>query len=157
MSRVNQFLVNETDHFVTLLFGRLTPADRSFTSINAGHTPGYILDSAGHIKARMESTALPLAVLPNTTFPASDPTILEPGDLVLMLTDGILEARSPSGVVFGIERTLKVVDAYRGRTAAEIIGAIHDAVRDFCLPGKPIDDVTAIVINVGPQSVQPER
>lgn len=155
--RVNQFLVNETDHFVTLLFGRLMPTERSFININAGHTPGYILDSAGHIKTRMESTALPLAVLPNTTFPASAPTILDPGDLILMLTDGILEARSPKGAIFGIERTLNVVGVYRDRPAVEIIDAIHNAVREFCLPGKPIDDITAIVVKVGPQSVQPDR
>ena len=157
LARVNQFLVSETDHFVTLLFGRLAPAERSFISINAGHTPGYILDSEGRIKTRMESTALPLAVLPDTTFPASDPTILEPGDLILMLTDGVLEARSPEGAVFGIERTLEVVNAHRDLAAAEIVDAIHSAVRDFCLPGRPLDDVTTIVVKVGRQSVQPDR
>lgn len=145
---LNQFLLNETDHFVTLLFARLTPADRSIVAVNAGHPPGYVFDSSGRIKAQIGSTSLPLAVLPGAEFPACDPITLEPGDAMLLFTDGIPEARSPAGAQFGVARMLDVVAANRQRPAQEIIEAIYRAVRDFCWPGEPIDDVTAIVINV---------
>ena len=94
LARVNRFLTNETDHFVTLLFGRLTPGTRSFVGVNAGHPPGYVLDGAGRIKARIESKSVPLAVLPDATFPTSDSVTLAAGDMVLLLTDGILKAQS---------------------------------------------------------------
>lgn len=151
VTRLNQFLINETDHFVTLLFGRLMPDTRSFTAVNAGHPPGYVLDSSGHIKAQIGSTTLPLAVMPDAAIPSCEWIRLEPGDIVLMFTDGIPEARSAEGAFFGKQRMLEVVCTKRDRPAAEIIHAIFEAVQQFCRPGKPLDDVTAIVIKVGQQ------
>jgi PAS domain S-box-containing protein len=154
LDRVNRFLINETDHFVTLLFGRLTPGARSFACVNAGHPPGYVLDASGRIKARIESRSVPLAVLPDATFPPSDPVKLATGDIVLMLTDGILEARSAEEAVFGPERALEIVAAHRRRPAREIIEAIHRGVCEFCRPNRPTDDITAIVVKVG---AEPEK
>jgi sigma-B regulation protein RsbU (phosphoserine phosphatase) len=77
---------------------------------------------------------------------------LESGDIVLLLTDGILEAGSVAGAGFGIERTLEIVAANRNRTAREIVEAIHSAVQAFCRPEKPCDDISAIVIKVGPEA-----
>jgi sigma-B regulation protein RsbU (phosphoserine phosphatase) len=148
LRQVNRFLVDETDPFVTLLFARLVPNTRSLTWINAGHPAGAILDPAGNVKARLEATTIPLAVLPDATFPSPEAVTLESGDIVLLLTDGILEARSVADSGFGMERALEVVTANRGRTASEIVAAIHRAVRDFCRPGKPLDDMTTIVIKV---------
>lgn len=151
LTRLNRFLLNETDSsvFVTLLFGQLMPSTRSFAGINAGHPPGYVLDSAGGIKAQIGSTSLPLGVLPDAEFPWRDPVVLEPGDVVLLITDGIAEARSPENVFFGSGRMLEVVRENRDRPAAEIVDAVHLAVQEFCRPGKPLDDLTAIVIKVG--------
>ena len=150
LTRLNRFLVNETDHFVTLLFGRLIPDTKSFVAVNAGHPPGYVLDRSGQINAQIGSTSLPLAVLPDAEFPCCDPVTLKPGDVVLLFTDGIPEARSAEYESFGDGRMLQVVAANRDRPAAEIVDAIHDAVQEFCRPGKPCDDITAIVIKVGP-------
>jgi sigma-B regulation protein RsbU (phosphoserine phosphatase) len=152
LARVNRFLTNETDHFVTLLFGRLTPGTRSFVGVNAGHPPGYVLDGAGRIKARIESKSVPLAVLPDATFPTSDSVTLAAGDMVLLLTDGILEARSAEGTTFGTERMLAIIAAHRERSAREIIEAIHRGVCEFCRPNRPTDDITAIVVKVGPEA-----
>ena len=67
---------------------------------------------------------------------------------IVVLTDGVLEARSPEGVAFGVERTLEVVRANGNRPAAEVVDAIHKAVEEFCRPLSPVDDVTMIVIKV---------
>ena len=136
---------------MTLLFGRLMPGARSFACVNAGHPPGYVLDASGRIKARIESRSVPLAVLPDATFPPSEPVKLAAGDIVLMLTDGILEARNAEEAVFGPERALEIVAAHRQRPAREIIEAIHRGVCGFCRPNRPTDDITAIVVKVGPE------
>jgi sigma-B regulation protein RsbU (phosphoserine phosphatase) len=151
LARVNRFLTNETDHFVTLIFGRLVPGARSFIGVNAGHPPGYVLNSSNRIKARIESKTMPLAILSDATFPSSDPVTLDTGDIILLLTDGILEARSAEGTAFGTERVLAIVRAHRDRSAREIIAAIHRGVCDFCQPDRPADDITAIVVKVGPE------
>lgn len=149
LTNLNRFLVNETSHFVTLLFGRLMPKTRTFVGVNAGHPPGYVLDSSGRVRTEIGSTTLPLAILPNAEFPSCDPVALESGDIVLLFTDGIPEARACDGTAFGNPRMLEVVRACRDRSAAEIVEAIHLAVAEFCRPGKPCDDLTAIVIKVG--------
>jgi sigma-B regulation protein RsbU (phosphoserine phosphatase) len=152
LTRLNRFLIDETDPFVTLLFGRLIPNTKSFVGVNAGHPPGYVLDSSGHIKAQIGSTTLPLAVLSDAAFPPWEPVTLDPGDIVLLFTDGIPEASSPEGAFFGNGRMLEVVCANRDRPAVEIIEAIYLAVQEFCRPGKPLDDITAIVIKIGPEA-----
>jgi sigma-B regulation protein RsbU (phosphoserine phosphatase) len=148
LSRVNQFLAKETDHFVTLLFARLDAERMSLVCTNAGHPPGYVLDASGRVKAQLPSQSLPLAVLPDTEFPSSAPVRLQQGDLVLLFTDGVLDARSPADAAFGIDRTLDVVGRNRDKPAAEIIAAIYEAVLGFCSPLKPFDDITMIVIKV---------
>jgi PAS domain S-box-containing protein len=148
LRQLNRFLVDETDRFVTLLFAHLVPDTRSIGWINAGHPPGFILDSKDHIKARLESSSVPLAVLPDPTFSSERAVTLESDDIVLLLTDGVLEAKSSRKDEYGIEKALDVVAANHGRTAGEIVAAIIREVRDFCSPGKPWDDITALVIKV---------
>ena len=152
LTQLNRFLVDETEPFVTLLFARLVPNVRSLTWVNAGHPPGFILDSMNNIKARLESTTVPLAVLPNPEFRSHDAVTLESGDMVLLLTDGILEARSAADTVFGIAGALEIVAADRSRPAGEIVAAIIRGVREFCSPENPKDDLTAMVIKVGPDN-----
>src|SRR5205807_502140 len=81
------------DHFATLLLGRLNPQARSFDYISAGHTTGYVLTGSGTIKALLTSTCVPLAVMPDARAPAARSVTLDPGDGVLLLTDGVVEAR----------------------------------------------------------------
>ncbi|HYW79305.1 MAG TPA: SpoIIE family protein phosphatase, partial [Thermoguttaceae bacterium] len=94
LMQANRFLARETelDRYVTLLLGRLDPANRSFVYASAGHTPGFLLNHSGDVKRRLESTSLPLAVMPDIEFPACDPIHLESGDMILLLTDGFHEA-----------------------------------------------------------------
>jgi serine phosphatase RsbU (regulator of sigma subunit) len=149
LARVNRFLAKETDdRFVTLLLACLDPQSRSFHYASAGHPTGYVLDSAGIVKARLESRALPLAVFPVTEFPAAGPIVLQPGDIVVLLTDGIQEAMSPAGEQFGTDRLLEVVRAHRTLKAAQIVESLYRAVCEFSQREKPTDDVTAIVIKV---------
>jgi len=152
LALANASLVRETgdDQFVTLLLGRLDPRTRAFVYASAGHPAGYILDASGSVKACLESTSVPLGIWPDVDFPPGDPVMLEPGDLVLLITDGILEARSPTGDYFGTGRALEVVRAHRGQAAGEIIEALYWAVLEFSESRKPADDVTAVVIKVAP-------
>jgi len=152
LARANRFLADETGlgRFVTLLFARLDPATRSLTYANAGHSSGYVLDRSGAVSHALESTSLPLAVLVETEFPTCGPITLEPGDLVLLVTDGVHEARSPDGTFFGTERALEVVAANRDKTAAQIVEALLSAVRKFTRTDNPTDDVTAVVVKVEP-------
>ncbi len=134
------------DRFATLLLARLDPRTRSFTHVSAGHTTGYVLDREGAVRAPLPSTGVPLAVLPTSTFPAAPAVALGPGEGILLLTDGIIEAHSPDETLFGVERTLAVVEANWNEPARQIIDRLYEAVRVFCGAGTQFDDMTAIVI-----------
>jgi serine phosphatase RsbU (regulator of sigma subunit) len=152
LAHANRFLsqITPPESFVTLFLGRLDPRARSLRYASAGHPAGYVLDRTGAVKARLESTAPPLGVVPHARFSAENSVAMEPGDTVLLLTDGVPEARSPEGAVFGEERVLEVVSANREKTAAEIVKDLFRAVRGFTRREKPIDDMTAVVIKVDP-------
>jgi sigma-B regulation protein RsbU (phosphoserine phosphatase) len=139
------------DHlFVTLLLAKLDPGTRSFMYASAGHPAGYILDSSGEVKAHLESTGPPLGIMPDAVFPVCCPMALESGDLVLLLTDGLLEATSPEHSLFGTGRAIDVVRNNRDRTAGEIVASVYHAWRGFSGRGAPLDDITVVVIKVQP-------
>ncbi len=150
LTLANSTLLRETEEqrFVTILFVRLDPRTGSLVHASAGHPAGYVLDGAGKIKACLESTGLPLAILADAKSAISGPVMLEPGDTILLVTDGISEARSPAGDFFGAERMLEIVCANRDRNACEIVEGLFTAIRDFSKRGTPVDDTTAVVIKV---------
>jgi sigma-B regulation protein RsbU (phosphoserine phosphatase) len=150
LALANTALVRETEQnrFVTLLLGNLNPQTRSFSYSSAGHPPGYVLDAFGDIKAALGSTAMPLGLMPDTVFPVIGPMVLEPGDIVLLLTDGVLEAQSPDDDDFGSERALEIVRKNRSQTAREIVESLYRAILEFSRTENQRDDVTVVVIKV---------
>src|SRR5262249_21516826 len=81
-------------------------------------------------------------------FPPGPEVRLEPGDSVLLLTDGVVEARDPEGNVFGAGRALDVLRTHRAAPAREVVDHLHAAVRAFARNHPQLDDVTATVIKV---------
>jgi serine phosphatase RsbU (regulator of sigma subunit) len=135
-------------HFVTLMLARIDPGTRSLVYTSAGHMPGYILDDSGAVRARLDSTSIPLGILAEGDFPPADPVALRPGDLVFFYTDGVIEATAPDGSLFGIERALDVIRSTRAEPAGQIVQALERSSREFAQQQRRHDDFTAIVIKV---------
>jgi sigma-B regulation protein RsbU (phosphoserine phosphatase) len=143
----NQRLASDLvmDHFVTLFLMRLDPRTRSLLYSSAGHWPGYVVDSQGRTRAVLASTDAPLGIDPANEFATGPAVTLEAGELVFLFTDGIVEAASPEGKRFGLERALGVVRAHRHETPDEILEALFEAVDDFS--GSQLqDDITAVIV-----------
>ncbi|UCH84243.1 MAG: SpoIIE family protein phosphatase, partial [Candidatus Latescibacterota bacterium] len=149
----NRLIESDTDdeNFVTMIFARLDPRARSFQYVSAGHTTCYVLDCNNEIKLELESTGPPLGVLPDVVFETSRTLELDEGDIVLLLTDGIIEAERAECDPFGAERTLEVIKSHRDESAADIVKALHDTVADYCGVDCQ-DDVTSIVVKVNSTS-----
>jgi PAS domain S-box-containing protein len=135
-------------HFVTLLLMTIDPRTRSVLYSNAGHCSGYVLDRHGELRAVLESTALPLGLEEEDNFPAGPVAILQPGDLVFLLTDGVAETTSSDGTFFDPQGALEVVRAHRHEGPQEIIESLFRALRDFSGDAVALDDITAVVIKV---------
>jgi serine phosphatase RsbU (regulator of sigma subunit) len=147
---VNRALFFDTaaGDFATVLLARLDPHARTLLYTSAGHMTGYILDRAGGVKTLLEGTGVPLGIEPDVTFAVAPLIQLDPGDLIFLLTDGIVEACPPEGTLFGTERALAVIRANQEKSARDIIEALYGAIRSFCRDRAPQDDMTTIVIKV---------
>ncbi len=146
---VNRRLAEDVgDNFVTLFFARLDPGTRSFAFTSAGHPSGCIVDTSGRVKAFLKSSGPPLGIFPDGDFPIAPAITLQPGDLVLLLTDGVVEARAPDDTVFGFQRAIDIVRFYRRDPAAQIVYNLYHAVRAFSHNHPQFDDITAVVVKV---------
>lgn len=134
------------DRFVTLLFAELDPETGVWKFINAGHPAGHVLGRDGAIKATMPANTSALGIDREGTPLETVELALAEGDLVLLLTDGIVEAASPAGQEFGEARVLELVRRERDKPAAEIIRILLDAVRRFVGPEPSGDDMTVVIL-----------
>jgi serine phosphatase RsbU (regulator of sigma subunit) len=143
------------DHFVTMLLARLQ--GRSLTYASAGHAAGYVLDGNGRVKRALPSTGLPLGIHPEHAYASSAPVELAEGDLVLLLTDGVVEARVPDGTAFGSQRALDIVRYYHADPAAQVVDNLYHAVRAFAQNEPQVDDITVLALKVtGPACALPD-
>jgi sigma-B regulation protein RsbU (phosphoserine phosphatase) len=150
MSQTRHLLGDDlgSDQFITLVLAKLGPENRRWEYISAGHPPGYVLGPDGGIKAELLSGTSALGIEEERQYPVPIQITLDPGDLLLLLTDGVPEARSPEGHEFGEERVLDIVRRERARPAAEIIQAILDGARCFSAPDSIQDDMTVVIVKL---------
>ncbi len=149
LTKLNQVLLADVgdERFVTFALARLDPVTHSLAYANAGHTTGYVLDRTGEVRALLESNGLPLGLDPDGQY-TSTGLVLEPGDLVLLLTDGVEEAGAAQDRPFGKERMLETVRLHRAEPASSIVAALHRTVLEFTRSEVQADDITTIVIKV---------
>jgi serine phosphatase RsbU (regulator of sigma subunit) len=98
--------------FTTAVLARLDTDDGTLTWVNAGHPPPLLLRDGKVVKQLVVSPHLPLGLGgndPEATGPAIGTEHLQPGDRVLLYTDGVVEARSPDGEFFGTDRLADLV------------------------------------------------
>jgi sigma-B regulation protein RsbU (phosphoserine phosphatase) len=145
---VNAHLVRDTgnERFMTLFYGMLDSATSTLRWTSAGHDPAmWLRRGTGQIE-ELSNTGIPLGVLEETTYEPAGPVSLQSGDIVLIGTDGIWEARNPTGEQFGKHRLRELLSSHSSRTAAEIRGAVAEAVYEFIGTGSQEDDITLVVI-----------
>jgi sigma-B regulation protein RsbU (phosphoserine phosphatase) len=144
---VNRVLASDVDEnrFVGMVVLNVDPATRECRYANAGHTPGYVLDAHGTVRAELASTGLPLGPFSDARFETLVAPRLEPGDVVVLVTDGLTEMSAPNGGMCGTDVVLEVVRGRVRESAAAIVDGLCEAVRTFSDGALQGDDVTAVV------------
>lgn len=150
LTSINEILVTdlEEQRYVTLLVAQLDVAGRSLVYTNAGHPPGYVLDRSGAIKATLDRGGPPLGMFRHTEYACSRSIVLEPGDMVILLTDGVTETQAPDDSYFGVEGVLEVLRAQRHQSAKQILQNIHEALRSFAHDRPQLDDETIVLVKL---------
>jgi sigma-B regulation protein RsbU (phosphoserine phosphatase) len=146
MAKVNYLLWEsiERNQFVTAFYGTLDVTNRTLSYANAGHNPPILLKKNGDYRF-VDRASFPLGMFKETRYHEYYLTT-EPGDILVLYTDGASEAQNPSGEEFGRERLAQAVKANSHLSARELITAIHSEVIHWTDGVGASDDVTFFVI-----------
>lgn len=134
-------LHGRTNMFATVFLASLDPYGGELVYVNAGHEPALILAPDGRVQ-ELRPTGPALGMMPDSQFKAVS-RMLDSGHSLVAFTDGIVEARSPSGEVFGSDRLRQVLRANNGGASALVAGVI-EALRTFSRQAEPHDDLTML-------------
>ncbi len=147
VSRLNRALCSLTraHQFMSLCYGVFDAVGRTFTYTNAGH-PGPILFREGEVQT-LESHGLILGVVPEAGYQQSV-VELQSGDVLVLYSDGISEARSSAQELFKAEGLAACVLAGPRESAGKVLDSIWGRVDEFIIGGEAGDDRTVLVLRV---------
>jgi sigma-B regulation protein RsbU (phosphoserine phosphatase) len=145
--RVNDLLVPDAQHgmFVTAVYAVLSLETGKLAYANAGHNLPLLLRSRTGELERLGKGGMALGVLAGLRM-AERIVALEPDDCLIFYTDGITEAFSPEGHMYGEDRLQTTVRSASGSSAQAMLEAIGDSVDAFAGDAAPSDDRTLMVL-----------
>lgn len=147
ITQVNQLVCLDAADgmFVTLFYAQLDLLTGSLTYVNAGHNPPVFYQSASEGWSLLKRTGMALGVEDSNVY--EQHTIqLEPGDFVLMYTDGVCDAINQTSLQFGEERLQNVLLNHCHASAKEILDSLEESVNQFVQDSVPFDDITALIV-----------
>jgi len=146
ISAVNKYLAENIppNRFVTLFYAELDPESGTLSFLNAGHNPPLIVHAAGTVE-QLAAGGLPLGIRPNAEY-REGRTQLQLGDVLVIYSDGVTEAASPSGEEFGPTRLYEVVQRNVEASAAGIRDRIESALTKFSQGTQAADDITLVIV-----------
>jgi serine phosphatase RsbU (regulator of sigma subunit) len=146
ISAVNKYLADNipANRFVTLFYAELDPDSGALSFLNAGHNPPLIVHAAGTVE-QLASGGLPLGIKPDADY-REGRTQLQPGDVLVIYSDGVTEAVSPSGEEFGATRLYEVVSRNIESSAAGIRDRIESSLTKFAQGTSAADDITLVIV-----------
>jgi serine phosphatase RsbU (regulator of sigma subunit) len=132
------------NRFITFFMGIIDPKTGEFVYTNAGHNPPVVVRATGEFETLKGAGGVILGILPMATYQEARMT-LNPGDVLVLFTDGVTEAADPSDDEYGEDRLGALVARMKDRSSEEIIEAIHNAVTSFTQGAPAADDITVVV------------
>jgi serine phosphatase RsbU (regulator of sigma subunit)/serine/threonine protein kinase len=132
------------NRFITFFICVLDPSTGHVAYCNAGHNPPLLVRASGEVKS-LPAGGLILGILPFASYDGGG-CKLDPGDTIVLYSDGVTEAASPTGEEFGETRLAEVVRSNPGLTAMDLIQKILADVNSFTTGAPAADDMTLIVI-----------
>ena len=146
LQRVNDQLLPDTQQgmFVTAVYGVLDTKAGTFTYVNAGHNPPFWVKGNGQIE-KLTRTAVALGVIEQPVMKEGIIS-LEVGDNLLLYTDGLTEAFSPDGNLFGDSRLMDALFSIQKHTADEVLIVVEERLNEFIETVPLGDDLTMLSV-----------
>ncbi|WP_446745489.1 SpoIIE family protein phosphatase [Silvibacterium acidisoli] len=152
MDKVNRLVyeASASNRYATFFFAAYDPKTRQLDCVNAGHNPPIILRrraDGGQDAIRLEAGGPVVGLLPVAPY-TEESIVLEPGDVLLLYTDGISEAMTHEDEEWGEDRLIEAASRVRERPATEILVSIFEAADRFTAGAPQHDDMTLLVLKL---------
>jgi sigma-B regulation protein RsbU (phosphoserine phosphatase) len=131
--------------FVTLYYLALHPDGRTATCVNAGHNPPLWVHAANAEVTMLPKGSVPLGIGEDYSYPESELEI-ESGDLILLYTDGVVDAINERTEIFDMDRLTETLLSHRDEPLESVLNSIQQAVDDFVGETPPFDDFTLVAV-----------
>jgi phosphoserine phosphatase RsbU/P len=131
------------DRYATLFYGVFHAATRTLRYVNAGHNPPMVIRRDGSI-IWLETGGPPAGMFPDFVY-EQGAVQLNPGDLVLAYTDGVVEAVNPDGEEWGVDGLRRAAAASKAQCAEDMVHEIFASMDEFSR-GRNTDDATVLVV-----------
>jgi serine phosphatase RsbU (regulator of sigma subunit) len=150
LERLNSFLYEDltrAELFLSLLCVVYEPGTGRLRFASAGHNPALLCRPADGGCRALDADGLLTGVLEEMSYPEEEET-LQAGDVILLYTDGLVEAMDPSGLMFGMERLATALERSCRLPAGPLLNVLFDEVYAFSGERSQADDMTAVVLKV---------
>lgn len=159
LSRVNELLQVDmpSGRFVTAAVGVLEPLRNEMSFVSAGQAPVFFYRAASRTVENWAADDLPLGIYSGLTFDGARKVLFEPGDTLVLTTDGFFEWSNAGGEQFGIQRLEAFVAAHAEEPPTAFIQKLHSDVLAHAAGTVQPDDLTVVIIrrSVAPASGSP--
>jgi phosphoserine phosphatase RsbU/P len=132
-----------SNRFITFFYGVADPATGELTFANAGHNPPFVVRASGEVES-LSGGGPVLGIIPFATYQQQS-TRFEPGDLLVIYSDGVTEANNISEEEFGEDRLVEVLRSHRAQPAGTIVNVVMEALGQFTMGAPQGDDITLVV------------
>jgi serine phosphatase RsbU (regulator of sigma subunit) len=155
-SQLNDLLYSDAslNLYVTGVLVKIDPIRRILEYANAGHPSAYVIGSSGAARVELASLDMPLAINRGLRVRVGEPIDVQPGDIVVMASDGLTEARAADGEWFGTSRLIETVARHAGLPAQELASELIAAVETFSYGVSRRDDVSVVIVKSIPCQVK---
>lgn len=141
---------NKNGMFITAFFGIINLKNGEFRYCNAGHNMPYLCNAQGEVREISMNPGFVLAGLKNFKYQTAE-MVLEPGERLVLYTDGVTEAINPKVEMYTEERLIHVLQDSAGAAVKEIVERINHSVETFADTAEQFDDITILVVERTPE------
>jgi len=140
--------IQASGRFMTLFYAEIDHAVESIRWVRAGHDPAILYDThSGRFEELAGQGGLPLGVFEEAVY-GEYQRGLAPGQIIVIGTDGIWEARDDHGMMFGKQMLQKVIREHAESSSAQIVQQVLESLKQFIFPLSLQDDATLVVVKV---------
>ena len=146
VAQINQYIHENTpsNRYITFFYSELDPVTHQLSYVNAGHNAPILVRASGAVE-RLDEGGLPVGLMPFVKY--FEITVqLNPGDVLVVYSDGVTESVNEQEEEFDEPRLIEVIQKNMSRSAAGIRDRIDEALTRFVGKAKSVDDLTMLIV-----------